>query len=135
MEVMSALAKSTIYAELLAKTAPKVIRNEAENQNYIETLYALEQKPNLRREEKELADLLTVLIENFENTRYNLPRSTPAQTLEFLMAEHGLKQKDLVGIFGARSTVSQIISGQRELTKGQISRLSQFFHVSPEVFF
>jgi HTH-type transcriptional regulator/antitoxin HigA len=135
MEIMSALAKSTIYAELLAKTAPKVIRNEAENRYYIETLYALEQKPNPRREEKELADLLTVLIENFEDARYSLPRSSPLQALEFLMAEHGLKQKDLVSIFGARSTVSQVMSGKRELTKGQISKLSQFFHVSPEIFF
>lgn len=132
---MSALAKSTIYADLLAKTVPKVIRNEAENQYYIETLYALEQKANPRREEKELADLLTVLIENFEDTRYSLPRSTPLQTLESLMAERGLKQKDLVSIFGARSTVSQIMGGKRELTKGHISRLSQFFHVSPEIFF
>jgi HTH-type transcriptional regulator/antitoxin HigA len=57
------------------------------------------------------------------------------QTLQFLMAEHGLKQKDLVSIFGARSTVSEIMSGKRELTRGQISRLSQFFQVSPEIFF
>jgi HTH-type transcriptional regulator / antitoxin HigA len=135
MEIMSALAKSTIYAELLAKTAPKVIRNEAENQVYIEMLYALEQKPNPRREERELADLLTVLIENFEDAHYSLPRSSPLQALEFLMAERGLKQKDLVSIFGARSTVSQVISGKRELTKGHISRLSEFFHVSPEIFF
>ena len=111
---------------MLAKTAPKVIRNEAENQFYIETLYALEQKPNPRREEMELADLLTVLIENFENARYSLPRSSPLQALEFLMA---------VSVFGARSTVSQIMSSKRELTMGQISRLSQFFHVSPEIFF
>jgi HTH-type transcriptional regulator / antitoxin HigA len=51
------------------------------------------------------------------------------------MAEHGLKQKALVSVFGARSTVSQIMSSKRELTMGQISRLSQFFHVSPEIFF
>jgi HTH-type transcriptional regulator/antitoxin HigA len=135
MEIMSALARNVVYAELLAKTAPKVIRNETENQYYIDTLYALEQKPNPRREEKELADLLTVLIENFEDTHYSLPRSSPLQALEFLMTEHGLKQKDLVSIFGARSTVSQVMSGKRELTKGQIARLSEFFHVSPEIFF
>lgn len=132
---MSALARSANYADLLAKTAPKVIRTEAENEHYIETLYALEQKPSMRREEKELADLLTLLIENFEEERYNLPRSTPVQTLEFLMEQQGLRQKDLVSIFGARSTVSQVISGKRELTKTQIARLSEYFHVSPEIFF
>lgn len=132
---MSALAKSTNYAQLLARTAPKVIRNQAENEHYIQTLYELEQQHPLSREEKELADLLTLLIENFEEKRYNLPRATPAQTLEFLMDQQGLKQKDLVNLFGARSTVSQVIAGKRELTKGQILRLSQYFHVSPEIFF
>ncbi len=132
---MSTLAKSMAYAELLAKTAPKVIRSESENEHYIRALYALEQKRSLSREEKELADLLTLLIEDFEDRRSSLPRATPVQTLEFLMEQRGLRQKDLVGIFGARSTISQVIKGKRELTKGQISRLSQYFHVSPEVFF
>ncbi len=132
---MSALATSTNYADLLAKTAPKVIRNEAENEHYIQMLYGIEQKRSLSREEKELADLLTLLIENFEERRYNLPRSTPVQTLEFLMEQQGLRQKDLVNIFGARSTVSQVMRGKRELTKTQIARLSEYFHVSPEIFF
>jgi HTH-type transcriptional regulator/antitoxin HigA len=124
---MDTLAHSPVYAKLLAKTPPKVIRSEAEN--------ALEQKRSLTREEKELADLLTLLIEDFEEKRYQLPRATPRQALSFLMDEHGLKQKDLIEVFGSRSTVSEVISGKRELTKEQIRRLSQRFHVSPELFF
>jgi HTH-type transcriptional regulator/antitoxin HigA len=135
MESMSTLAKSMVYAELLAKTAPKVIRSESENEHYIQALYALEQKRSLGREEKELADLLTLLIEDFEDKRYHLPHATPVQTLEFLMEQRGLRQKDLVHIFGARSTVSKVLTGKRELTKGQIAKLSQYFHVSPEIFF
>ena len=132
---MSALANSPIYARLLAKAAPKVIRTEAENEHYIATLYALEQKQSLSPEEKELADLLTLLIENFEEERYKLPRATPRQTLSFLMEQRGLRQRDIVGIFGSRSTVSEVMSGKRECTKAQIARLSDFFHVSPEIFF
>ena len=132
---MSTLTRSMVYAELLAKTAPKVIRSESENEHYIQALYALEQKRSLNREEKELADLLTLLIEDFEDKRYNLPRTTPVKTLEFLMEQRGLRQKDLVNIFGARSTISQVLTGKRDLTKGQIAKLSQYFHVSPEIFF
>ncbi len=135
MELMSSLAKSPLYAELLAATAPKVIRSESENEHYIAALDGLEQKPKLSREEKELADLLTLLIEDFEEKHYQLPRATPLEALQFLMEQRGLRQKDLVEIFGARSTVSQVLSGQRELTKGQISRLSEYFRVSPEIFF
>ena len=132
---MNALAMSPVYTRLLAKIPPKVIRSEAENEHYINALYALEHKQSPTREEKELADLLTLLIESFEAKRYQLPRATPRQTLRFLMEQHALKQKDLVGIFGTRSIVSEVISGKRELTKEQIRRLRQRFHVSPELFF
>ena len=132
---MNAAIANPAYTSLLAKVPPKVIRSEAENEYYIEALYALEQKRSLSREEKEFSDLLTLLIEDFEERRYQLPRATPLQALSFLMEQHGLKQKDLAGIFGARSVVSEVMSGKREITKEQIRRLSQRFHVSPEVFF
>ena len=132
---MKALTIGHDYAKLLAKIPPKVIRTEAENEHYISALYALEQKRSRTWEEKELADLLTLLIEDFEEKRYQLPRATPLQALSFLMEQHGLKQKDVVDIFGTRSVVSEVMSGKRELTKEQIRRLSQRFHVSPEVFF
>jgi HTH-type transcriptional regulator / antitoxin HigA len=114
---------------------PKVIRTEAENEYYIEALYALEQKRSLSREEKEFSDLLTLLIEDFEERRYQLPRATALQALAFLTEQHGLKQKDLTDVFGTRSVVSEVMSGKRKLTLEQIRRLSQRFHVSPEIFF
>ena len=40
-----------------------------------------------------------------------------------------------MSIFGARSTVSEVMSGKRELTKAHIRRLSDYFHVSPEILF
>ena len=132
---MNPVTVTPANAKLLAKIPPKVIRSEAENEHYINALYALEQKRSPTREEKELADLLTLLIEDFEAKRYQLPRATPRQALSFLMEEYGLKQKDLIEIFGSRSTVSEVISSKRELTKEQIRCLSQRFHVSPELFF
>ncbi len=51
------------------------------------------------------------------------------------MDQHQLKQKNLAGIFGTPSIVSEIINGHRELNKEHIRRLSERFHVSPELFF
>jgi len=51
------------------------------------------------------------------------------------MDQHGLKQKDLVGAFGTPSVVSEVLSGKREMNKEHIRRLSERFHVSPEIFF
>ncbi len=133
---MSALPNNPAYTALLAKVPPKVIRTEQENEYFIEALYELEQRSaSLRPEEKELADLLTLLIEDFEEKTYKLPNASPREVLIFLMEQHGLKQKDLVDVFGARSIVSEVVNGKRELNKEQIRRLSERFQVSPEMFF
>lgn len=133
---MSTLTISREYGALLAKIPPKVIRTEKENEAYTEILYDLDQRYNaLTLAERELADLLTLLIEDFETKRYRLPRSKPLDALRFLMEQHELRQKDLVGVFGTPSIVSEVLSGRRELTTTHIKRLSQRFHVSPELFF
>jgi HTH-type transcriptional regulator / antitoxin HigA len=126
---------STEYAVLLQKIAPKVMRTEQENEAYTEILYELDRRKNLTAAEKELAELLTLLIENFEETRYRLPRAKPLDVLRFLMEQHQLKQKDLVKVFGTASVVSEVLSGKRELNKEHIRCLSRRFHVSPELFF
>lgn len=131
----SALANSE-YAALLGKVAPKVIRTEQENEVYTEILRDMDQRDRvLTASERELARLLTLLIEDFEEKRYSLPRAKPLEALRFLMDQHGLKQKDLTGVFGTPSIVSEILNGKRELNKEHIKRLSRRFHVSPEIFF
>jgi len=133
---MSTLTVSPEYAALLKKIPPKVIRTEKENETYTEILYGLDRRSKaLTQAEKELAELLTLLIEDFEEKRYRLPRARPLEVLHFLMDQHGLKQKDLVGVFGTPSIVSEVLGGKRELNKDHIKRLSERFKVSPELFF
>jgi HTH-type transcriptional regulator/antitoxin HigA len=133
---MSSRSVHLEYSRLLTKFSPKVIRSEKANEEYTEALYELDQRgARLTRAEKELAELLTLLIEDFESKRYRLPRAKPVEVLRFLMDQHGLKQKDLAGVFGTRSIVSEVLSGKRKLNREHIERLSERFHVSPEVFF
>lgn len=133
---MSASPVTPAYSKLLARVGPKVIRTEQENEHFIEALSELDARgTRLTKEEKELAELLTLLIENFEERNYSLPKASPREMLEFLMEQHGLRQADLLDVFKTRSIASEILSGKRELTKEHIRLLSQRFHVSPEVFF
>jgi HTH-type transcriptional regulator / antitoxin HigA len=136
MEKMSTLTVSPEYEALLRKVPPKVIRTEKENEAYTEILYELDRRSSkLTAAEKELAELLTLLIEDFEEKRYRLPRGKPLDVLRFLMEQHNLLQKDLAEVFGTPSIVSEVMNGKRELNKKQIARLSARFHVSPELFF
>jgi HTH-type transcriptional regulator/antitoxin HigA len=136
MKRMRNLTVSPEYSALLKKFPPKVIRTEKENEAYTEILYELDQRSKkLTTAENELARLLTLLIEDFEARHYQLPRAKPLEVLQFLMDQHGLLQKDLAGVFGTPSIVSEVLSGKRELNKDHIKRLSRRFHVSPELFF
>lgn len=134
---MTALAvKTPEYARLLAQTLPSVIHTEDENERFIATLEKLERRSrNWSPAEAKLAELLTLLIENFEDQNYKLKAATPTEMLCELMESNGLKQKDLMDVFGAESTVSAVLNGKREMTREHIKRLSRRFHVSPEVFF
>jgi len=133
---MSAVAVNPAYAALLAKVPPRVIKTEAENESFIEALYALDKRQSRwSKAERDLAELLTLLIEDFEEKQYALPKCSPVEMVAFLMEQQGLKQKDLVDVFGTASIVSEVMHGKRELNKEHIRRLSERFRVSPELFF
>jgi|ERR1700678_420141 HTH-type transcriptional regulator/antitoxin HigA len=122
------------YKKLVAKTPPKIVRTEEQNEQYVKVLFDLTSR-KMTKEESEFADLLTLLIEDFEEKNYALPKASPTDAIMFLMDQHDLKQKDLIDVFGAPSIVSEVLSGKRDLNKDHIARLSKRFHVSPELFF
>ena len=132
---MSATAARSEYAALLSSTLPAVIRSEAENARYVAMLEELDSKGNrMTAAERRMADLLTLLIEDFEERHYALKASSPVYVLNELMMANGLKQKDMLDVFGTPSIVSEVLHGKRQLTTEHIRRLSRRFHVSPEVF-
>jgi len=132
---MSATAVRSEYAALLSSTLPAVIRSEAENERYIAMLEELDSKGSrMTAAERRMAELLTLLIEDFEEKHYALKASKPVDILKELMSANNLKQKDLLDVFGTPSIVSEVLHGKRQLTKEHIRRLSRRFHVSPEVF-
>jgi HTH-type transcriptional regulator / antitoxin HigA len=135
MEAMSVATARPDYATLLAKTLPAVIRTEKENERFTALLEELDYKRSrLSAAEERLAELLALLIEDFEERHYALRAATPVQALQELMDANGLKQKDLLGVFGTPSIISEVLAGKRRLTTEHIRRLSHRFHVSPELF-
>ncbi len=133
---MSASAVRAEYASLLSNTLPSVIRSEAENERQAAMLEELDRKGNrMSAAERRMAELLTLLIEDFEEKHYALKAASPIDILNELMLANSLKQKDLLDIFGTPSIVSEVLHGKRQLTTEHIRRLSKRFHVSPEVFF
>jgi HTH-type transcriptional regulator / antitoxin HigA len=122
------------YQDLVSRTIPHIIRTEAENEHYIRVLKSLCAHSHPTAAQKELIELLMFLIEEFEERHYALKTASPIEHILELMAANDLKQKDLVDIFGTSSIVSEVLNGKRQLTTEHIRRLSERFHVSPELF-
>jgi HTH-type transcriptional regulator / antitoxin HigA len=107
---MSTSAVRSQYASLLTSSLPGVIRNEAENERYIARLEELDRKGSrMSAAEQRLAELLTLLIEDFEEKHYALKAANPIEVLKELMLANNLKQKDLVDIFATPSIVSEVL--------------------------
>ena len=120
---------------MLARKLPTVIRTETENKRLIAELKEFDSRDEeLTPEEREYSALLAVLIEAFEEANYALEGSTPASRLQSLMGEHGLRQRDLLDVFGSRGIASEVVSGKRAISKAQAKKLAMLFHVPADLF-
>ncbi|MBK5293163.1 MAG: transcriptional regulator [Acidobacteriia bacterium] len=120
---------------MLARKLPAVIRTREENERLIAELEQFERRyEKLTPEEREYSELLTVLIEAFEDANYALEGSTPGSRLRSLMEEHGLRQRDLLDVFSSRGIASEVVSGKRAISKAQAKRLADLFHVPADLF-
>ncbi len=98
---------------------------------------ALLDRDDLDRAEEDYLDVLSDLVERYEDKHHAIPTDdlTDAELLEHLIEAKGVTQAEAARGAGiAESTVSELLSGKRRLTRGQIGKLACYFHLSPAVF-
>lgn len=122
------------YGQLLGRTLPHVIHTDEECERLTNELLRLDERDNPSPEEKELAELLTVLIDEYEERRYPIGKASPQRTLQHLMEARNLTQKDLWKVFGSKGITSEVFHGKRSISKAQAKKLAEYFHVSAELF-
>jgi HTH-type transcriptional regulator/antitoxin HigA len=121
-------------AEMIAHGAPRVIHNDAELEAYTEALFQLTALEKPSRSEVEAIELLTLLVERYEQERYPIAEADPASVVRLLLEQQNLAQRDLIPEFGSESAVSMFLSGQRNLTLEQVRKLSARFKLPADVF-
>ncbi|HEY6488832.1 MAG: hypothetical protein WCC26_07765 [Terracidiphilus sp.] len=121
-------------AEMIAHGAPRVIHNEAELETYTDALFQLTALENPSAPEAEAIELLTLLVERYEQAHYPIPAADPVTVVRFLIERKHLTQRDLIPQFGSESAVSMFLAGQRKLTLGQLRKLSVRFKLPADVF-
>lgn len=84
---------------------------------------------------EEYLDALTDMVEAYEENHVPIPDASEADVLRVLMQSHGLSQQKLAKAVGiAQSTISAVLSGERQLTKAHVVKLAGFFGVAAATF-
>jgi len=121
-------------AEMIAHGAPRVIHNDDELEAYTDALFQLTALDNPSRAEMEAIELLTLLVERYEQEHYLIPAADPVSVVRLLIEKQNLTQRDLIPQFGSESAVSMFMTGQRNLTLEQVRKLSTRFKLPADVF-
>lgn len=129
------LNKPSTYIQLLQQFPPRPIKSQEEMLATQKVIDSLIDRAELTPDEEDYLNVLGTLVYEYEQTLEPIPDIDGVELLKVLLAENGLRQKDLLSIFKTESIVSAILNKQRQLTTRHIQELAEFFHVSPAAFF
>ena len=110
----------------------KPIKTEKDYERSLERLELIfDANPDSK--EGDEAEILSMLIDSYENKHYPIEAPDPIEAIKVRMEEMNLKQKDLVGVIGGKSRVSEILNKKKKLTVEMIRELEKILHISASV--
>jgi len=83
--------------------------------------------------EGDQAEILSILIENYEAKNDPIPAPDPIAAILFMMEQKGLTRRDLEPIIGGRARVSEILNRRRPLTLPMVRALSTLLNIPIDV--
>jgi HTH-type transcriptional regulator/antitoxin HigA len=89
----------------------------------------------LAPEEQDYLDILTDIVERYEDETIPLPAVSDQDLLRHLIEAKGVTQTEVAKETGiVVSTISEVLAGRRKLNRAHINRLARYFNVGPGVF-
>ena len=76
--------------------------------------------------EGEEMELLSLLIEKYEQEHYPMEAPDPIEAIKFRMEQMNLKQSDIAPLFGGKTRVSEVLNRKRPLTLKMITLLNRY---------
>jgi HTH-type transcriptional regulator/antitoxin HigA len=130
-----ASALTASYLALIRRFPLRPIRSEAELDRATAVINSLLDRAKLDAAEDDYLDVLSNLVERYEDKHHAIGEATESEMLRFLIDQKGVRQAEVARAAGiAESTISAVLADKRKLTRQQISKLAAYFHVSPAVF-
>jgi len=109
----------------------KPIRNEKDYELALKRVESL-MDAEFGTEDFDELEVLTTLIESYEAKHYTIDTPDPIEAIKFRMEQEGLRQKDLVEIFGNKVRVSEVLNKKRRLTLDMIRNINRDLHIPLE---
>lgn len=100
----------------------KVIKTEDDYLQALERLEVIFDTP-INSPEGDEAEILSILIEKYEDEHYPIGLPDPIEAIKFRMEQMDMSKSDLAEIIGYKSRVSEILSRKRKLTLQMIRKL------------
>ncbi len=82
--------------------------------------------------EADILNILTILIEDYEDKHYEIYPPNPIEAIKFRMEQLGLKNKDIAKLLGGANRVSEILHGKRDLTVKMVRALNKELGIPAE---
>jgi HTH-type transcriptional regulator/antitoxin HigA len=83
--------------------------------------------------EAEKLELLSILVESYENIHHKIESPDPIEAINFRMEQLGLSRKDLEKSIGSRARVSEVLNKKRKLTLAMIRALHKNLNIPAEI--
>jgi HTH-type transcriptional regulator / antitoxin HigA len=114
----------------------KILKTEREYKETCERIYALihssEDAIEPNSPEGEEMELLSLLVEKYEQENYPLAAPNPIEAIKFRMKQMNLKQTEVAPLFGGVTRVSEVLHGKRPLTLKMITLLNRYLGIPLE---
>ena len=123
------------YLNLVRQFPLRPLRTDADLDAAVAVVDALIDLPKLTTAEQDYLDVLSDLVEAYENEAVPMRPVGDADLLRFLIQQKSITQVEAADGCGmAESTISEVLAGKRKLNRSQIAKLARYFHVEPGVF-
>ena len=122
------------YRDLLSEYLPHPIHSVADLESAEQAMTALLSKAGRSRAEDEILELVSDLVEKWEDDHEAIPDVHGVELVKLLLSEREQPQRVLISVFGTESIVSEVLRGRRPLQTKHILALGDFFGISPGAF-
>ncbi len=134
LERLEEMTVADAYKEILMRELPHAIHSEAEYEEYLQCAKELIDRRDRSEAEDRYLELVSILIERFEDEDDTIDAADPIVALKELMAVNGVTQAELSKLLGSSGNTSEILASKRSLSKAHIKTLAERFNVSPALF-